>query len=163
MKTKSLTLSGILGAMVLMLLFINNYVPFNRMFLYMIVSFIVSIVIIETNLRYGIMFYLVTAILAFLILPNKTYSIPYIVFFGCYGIIKYFIEKDRNIIVEYLLKFGVFNLLAFIAWQLIKLFIKVKLTIVLVIGAEVLFLVYDFAYSYFIRYYQNNIRKKLRM
>jgi hypothetical protein len=157
MKSKKIALSGILIAFTIILLMLTNYINFNKLFLYSLASLPIAIIIIEFGLKYGVIFYIASSILGAIIVPNKI--IPYILFFGIYGIIKFLIEKDRNIFIELLLKLISFNLLFAIIYFAFKFFIKITIPLwIVIIAAQGVFLIYDYVYSYFIGYYNNKLR-----
>jgi len=167
-KTYKMALSGILGALAVICLFLATVLPTSRLSFYALSSFFISIVIIETGTKAGWLFYIATSLLSVILVPNKLEIIPYVIFFGIYGIIKYHIEKINKLIVEYILKFTYFNLCMAAAVLFIRQVfiesIKIQLPWWLIIAAfEVVFLVYDLAYTMFIAYYKDKLRKRIRL
>lgn len=164
--TFKIALNGILGALAVISLFFATILPTNRLSFYALSSFFISIVIIENGIKYGWLFYMATALLAAVLVPDKLEIIPYVIFFGIYGIIKYHIEKINKLPVEYILKFAYFNLCLAAAILFIRQVfaesIKIALPWWLLIAAfEIVFLVYDVVYTMFISYYKNKLRKKI--
>lgn len=165
-KTFRIALNGILGALTVISLFLATVLPTNRLSFYALSSFFISIVIIENGKKAGWLFYAATSLLAVILVPNKLEIIPYIIFFGIYGLIKYHIEKINKLLVEYILKFAYFNLCLSVAVlfisQVFEDSIKIALPWWLIIAAlEVVFLVYDLVYTMFIVYYKDKLRKKI--
>lgn len=124
--------------------------------------------IIEYNTGAGWLFYAATSLLSFAIVPDKLEILPYVFFFGIYGLIKFYIELIKNIVFEYILKLFYFNICLFAAWYLVKLVfaavIAVKLPLwALIAVLETGFLVYDYAYTLFIVYYRQSLRKILKL
>ncbi len=163
---KKIALGGILGALAVICLFFAVTLPTSRLSLYALSSFFVSVMIIETGISAGCIFYASTSLLSLLLLPDKTGVIPYVIFFGIYGIIKYYIEKLDRLILEYILKFVYFNACLFAAIYAIKSFfmadIKVELPWwVVILLFEVIFLVYDYVYTLFIDYFRKKIKPKM--
>jgi hypothetical protein len=167
-NAKKVALNGILGALSLVSLFLATVIPTNRLALYALSSFFISVAIVESGVKAGWLFYLSTALLALIILPEKLGVVPYVMFFGFYGIAKYYIEKMDKIFLEYILKFIYFNFSLGIAWLLIRQFFIAELTVklpwfVIIIALEIIFLVYDFVYTMFIAYYRDKLKRMLHI
>lgn len=167
-KTFRIALGGILGALTVICLFLASILPTSRLSLYALSSFFISIVVIETGIKAGWIFYVSTALLAGILVPDKLEVIPYVIFFGIYGIIKYHIEAIKKLYVEYILKYAYFNLCMAAAILLIRQVfaesVKIQLPWWLIIAAfEIVFLVYDLVYTMFIAYYKDKLKKKLRL
>jgi len=166
MNTRKTALSGVLLAIVIITLFLATTSPVNEMSLYALSSFFVSVVIVELGIRAGWVFYLASCLLS-LILPNKMALVPYILFFGIYGIIKYYIEKLNRLVLEYVFKLLYFNVfvfaVAFFARGLIPVNLEKYPWWILLAAVEVVFVVYDYAYTLFVQYYMSRIRSKLRV
>jgi hypothetical protein len=175
-NTKKIVLSGILSAMVVLGLFFITILPTGKLSLYALCSFFVSIVIIECNVKAGWIFYGITCLLAIIMIPDKIRIIPYIVFFGIYGIFKFYIEKFNNIILEYILKYIYFNIclvlgliflektvLGYLTLDSIKLPFTASISLwIIVIVFEIIFLIYDYVYTLFIEYYQQRLKRLLK-
>ncbi len=166
-KTKQLALNGILGALAVICLLLANILPTNRISLYALSSFFVSISIIENGIKAGWIFYFATSLLSLIVVPDKLGIVPYVIFFGLYGIIKFYIERLDRLVLEYILKFLFFNACAGIAVVTLSRLFEFKLPEafplwLLIIGAEVVFLIYDLVYTLFINYYKEKIRAKLK-
>lgn len=167
-NSKMLALSGILLALAVLLLFLATILPTNRLSLYALSSFFVSILVIEYGVKAAWLFYSASCLLGLIIVQNKPGLLPYVIFFGIYGIIKYYIEKINNIVIEYVIKIIYFNLCLAAAIFLVKeLFLKeinVKLPWFIIIAAfELIFLVYDYVYTLFIKYYREKLKKLLKV
>ncbi|WP_099189831.1 hypothetical protein [Tepidibacter mesophilus] len=161
--SRKISFLGMLLGINQIMLFFSSIIPGNRLFFLGISSLPVALVIIEFGLKSGIMFYIASALLSFIIIFDKVYLIPYILFFGLYGVIKYLIEKDRNLVFEYTLKLISFNIILTIGYFIVRylIFAKFNMNVVAFILAQVIFLVYDYAYGLFISYYYNKIQGKL--
>lgn len=158
---KKIAFLGILLALNQILLIFSSIFPTNKLFFLGMASLPISIVIIEKGLKSGVLFYIASSILAVILVPNKLYIIPYILFFGIYGLLKYLIEKDRYLALEYIIKIIIFNILFLIGYFIAKNLIFIKLNYIIIIGIQIIFLVYDYAYGVFINYYYKEIRKRI--
>ena len=154
MKSSKLAIGGISVALSLVILYLTNIIPINTLAILTIVSSIIPITIIKTDIKTAIMVYIITSICSFMFLPI-TYSIMYIAIFGIYGIIKCFIERLHNTSLEILLKLVFFNIiLAIVYFALPSILGNIKISILLMfIGANIAFLVYDYALTIVITYF----------
>ncbi len=168
LKAKSIALNGVLGALAVVCMLLANILPTNTISLYALSSFFISISIIEGGIRAGWVFYMATSLLSLIIVPDKLTLIPYVIFFGIYGIVKFYIEKLNRIVIEYISKFVYFNICVIIVFtaadRLLEAVPSVKLPWgILIAAAEIVFFIYDIVYTMFINYYRNKIRAKLKL
>ena len=163
MKSNNIAHSGILIALTLAVLYSASVVPISTLSILTVASCLIPISIIRTSLKHSILIYLSSSILSFFLVPINIW-ILYSLFFGIYGIIKFFIEKLDNLIYEIILKFLTFNILLYIIYIIFKLFIgfKVKLSLwIIILIAQIAFLIYDYALTLIITYFLNKINKHL--
>ena len=167
-NTKKIALNGILGAFAVICTLLAVILPTNKMSFYALSSFFMAVIVIESGIRAGFLFYISTCILSFIIIPDKLGVLPYVIFFGLYGIVKYYIEKLGRIIQEYILKFVYFNICLGIAWFTVSKLFEFSLPVELpwwvpVIGIEVVFFLYDVVYTLFISYYREKLKPRLKL
>lgn len=159
--SKKIAYGGILLAINIILLMIINIIPINTLFLMGLASLIVSIIIMEFGIKSGIAFYLGSIILGFIVMANKSQWILYSLTFGLYGLVKYIIEQNKSIYIEYTLKIVFANVMIFIAYFLIKSFVYIPMNIIILLFAQIIFLLYDYMYTLFIDYYKDKLRRIL--
>ena len=167
LNTKKIALNGILGALAVICLLLATILPTNRLSLYALSSFFIAIVIVEYNSMAGWLFYASTSLLALIIVPEKLGLVPYVIFFGIYGLVKYYIEKLDKLVIEYVLKFLYFNICAGIVLISVSKLFGYVLTAklpwwLLVIALEIVFFIYDYVYTLFIDYYRKKIKPRLK-
>lgn len=148
-RTLFMAKGGIITAIGVILIYLSNIIPGNKLFLLSIASCLIPVAVITTSLKNSFIIYFSTLILAFLMSGLTTAVIAYALFFGLYGIIKYYIEKIRKLPIEILLKLLYFNISLFISYNILKLFtsssLNFKLSIyILIVGAELIFVFYDY-------------------
>lgn len=166
--SKKISLSGIMLALVVVILFAATTLPTSRLSLYTISSFFISILIIEFGVKAGWIFYISSCILTLIVLPDKLGLLPYIFFFGIYGMIKFYIERFNKLALEYILKIVFFNICLFSGLFFIKKFlfngIEIKLPIwLMIIALEIIFIIYDYVYTLFIQYYNQKLKRILKI
>lgn len=157
--SRKVAYSGILLALNIILLLLVNIIPINTLFLLGLASLPIAIVIMEYGPKAGIIFYIGSALLSFIIMVNKVQWILYIFTFGIYGLIKYIIEKDRSFTQEYVLKFLVANILIILVYTILKEFVYIPINIFTVLVFEIAFIIYDIVYSQFIDFYGDKLRR----
>lgn len=164
---KIIALGGVLLALSLVSLYIASFVPGFEITFYTVSSAFVPIMMIESKGRGGWLLYFACSVMALLILPNKVAAVPYIFFFGIYGIIKFYIEKVSLPAVQLLLKFVVFTGIMLIAYNFFYSFFFGVITLkdfapwILLIIGEVFFLFYDIILTGVINYYYRRFYGKI--
>ena len=180
MKSKEITLGGIMVALTSIILYSTSLIPINTLTILTIASAIIPICIIRSDIKTAIFVYIASALIALFIVPINI-SILYAVFFGIYGIINFFSERSRSKL-EVLYKIGFFNIafiIGFILFQnvlginvikgveeILSRFIssdtKMITFVLFLIIANLVFLVFDYALTLIISFYMDRIHKKSR-
>ena len=180
MKSKNISIAGILIAITVVMLYLTSIIPINTIAILTLVSAITPICIMRTNVKNSILVYIAAGIISFFLVPVNI-SILYILFFGLYGIIKFFIEKINNKIVETILKLIFMNLVLFVTIfafenivgldiinqveNIIKNFINTSnINIYKWIGVIIIqpiFIIYDYALTLVITIYIEKIHKRI--
>ena len=163
LKAKDLALGGILTSLTVIVLFINILIPINTFAILTISSCFVPIAIIRSNVRVGIFVYIASSIIGFFLVPLDI-MIPYILYFGIYGLVKFYIEKLRNMPLEILLKLSFSNIMLILGYILFTKFIApINLNIpiwILIILAQIAFLIFDYALTLIITFYISKFHNK---
>ena len=164
LKTKRTAMSGLLLALTIIFLYAESILPTARLSMYALSSFIVSIIIINYSPKAGWFFFVASCLLALIVIPDKIGIIPYVAFFGVYGIIKFYIEKLGKRLPEYLLKLLFYNLVLVLGLLFMRefLFESVKFSgslWILAVLSEIVFLIYDYVYSLFIGFYTSRLSR----
>lgn len=162
----TLALGGIFLALTVVFMFGGSFVPGIELTLYAISSLFVGFMVIEKGPKQGLLLFAAAAILGFVLLPNKLAVVPYLTFFGYYGILKFYIEKLKKPAAQVAAKV-VFYLLILVA--AVKtggaiLFGDIAIPgmqiAVLYIGGALMMLVYDYIYTLAIRIYRERIKRQ---
>ena len=160
--SKKIAYGGMLLALNVVLFLMLNLFPTNTLFLLGLASLPISIIIMDWGPKIGATFYLASIILGFISITNKAHWIIYVFTFGIYGLIKYLIEQDRSIYLEYILKLIYANTALVVVYFIVKQFMYVPTKWYLVLLFQIVFLVYDYAYSQFIDYYNQKLKKIIK-
>ena len=146
---RALTLSAVLAALSVLLLFLGSLFDVTDLAAVMVASFFVVLVVIECRGAWPWLLYVSVSVLSFLLLPGRFVSVEYALFGGIWPILKYWLERLPRL-PSLLLKLLVGNALAaFAAWLGLKFFgLEVPSALWLKIAAVVLWeavlLLYDF-------------------
>ena len=164
--TRKIALTGVLSAIVVSALVLESIAPTGRLGFYVLAAFVLSVILLECGIRFAWAGYIVTSLAGFIAVPEKLNILPYILF-GIYTVVKYHIESLRKVWLEILLKLAAFNLFLWPAWGMAKAFLPESLTMgwgVPVVGAvlQILFLLYDYLFTLWIRFYFEKIAPKVK-
>lgn len=163
LKSRDIAYLGVLLGVNQLFIILSSIIETNTVILFAIAALIVGIIIVEFGGRAGVLFYIASCLLGFFLTFNKVEIITYIIFFGMYSLVKYLIEiKIYNIIVQYLIKFVYFNISLLAMYLVVRIFINLKLLWWMILGAQILFFIYDYAFTQFINYYIDKIKPKVR-
>lgn len=151
---------GLLVALTLIILYFANFLTFNTLFLLGLTSALIPLAIIISDVPTSVLVYVASAMLGYLIIPDKTLWLLYTVVFGPYGIVKLFIEKRNSTIIEIILKLIYFNFVIILSYFLYKSFllptIDIEYSIVMVIlVGNVAFFVFDYVLTVFVNSVRN--------
>lgn len=165
-KTSNLVFGGISVALIILLLYIGSFIITNKVSLMALAIVTGSISYIRGGIRPGVIVYVASSLLAFFLIPNKLYTGIYILF-GIYPLIKLISEKYSTAL-EYTIKYICFNILVITTYFIYSSFIylgpvfeKSYLIIAFLIVIQVLFFIFDFAFTKFIMFVQDRILNKL--
>lgn len=162
LNTKKIATAGALLALAVATLFAASVVPGIELTLYTLSTVYVAIMVIEFTPTAGWLFYFASVMLTWLLLPNKAALIPYTIFFGLYPMIKYYIEfylKKFPQIVQIIAKLIFCNaifMLGFIFFGFVftgTLHLPDAALPIILIGAQVFYLAYDFVLTLIIGFY----------
>mgnify|MGYP000922975256 CR=1 FL=1 len=163
LKSKDVAYLGVLLGLNQLFIILSSVIETNTIILMAAAALIVGIVVVEFGGKAGIVFYIASCILGFFLTFNKVELVTYICFFGLYSIAKHYIEfKIFNKYISYGIKVTFFNISLLLMYLIVKLFIVLALTWWMILAAQVLFIVYDHAFTIFINQYINIIKPKIK-
>ncbi len=163
------SLTAMFASMSLLFLYLASVLPTMRIAMYFLSSVFVMGLVIEEEPGLAILMFICVSLLSLLLMPNPFASaLPYIFFFGHYGIGKYYIQsRVKDKVAAYVLKLIYYNIaLALIYLLAQEIFFKPVLDAgiafwLLIVLAEAAFVLYDFVFDKVTAFYFNNIRRFL--
>ncbi len=165
-KTVKLAISGIYLALTLAMMFAASVIPGIELSILAITSAIGAFVIIESGIKFGVVFYVAASVLGLLIVPNKLQLIPYIMFFGLYPAVKYLAEKLPKAPLQMTVKLAYFVVVLLIAYfALFEVFfsginLHGAMQAVIIPAAIVMFLLLDAILSGIINIYFKKVHSR---
>lgn len=165
-KAPSLVLGGIICALIIMFLYIGSLIPTNKIFLMGISIALGGVSYIKGGIKIGVVVYLASSILGFLLVPNKLFAGIYILF-GIYPLIKLVSERYKTL-TEYIIKYISLNVLTLMAYFIYSniiylgpLFENTYFIIGFILVLQVLIFIFDFAFTKFIMFMEDRVLKKI--
>jgi hypothetical protein len=160
-KTGMITRTAMLAAVNTVLLILGGMIRTNTLTFLVMASIVTAIAVIYINIRYSILLYITTSVIAFIFIPDKSIAVVYAMFFGNFGFIKAFAEKINNLYAQFFIKTSYFLITVYISYLIVgkslidldALMQKYDLPLyIFVIMFILLFNIYDFIYSAVIRF-----------
>lgn len=154
---------GMAVALQLVILYIATMLKLNTIALMVVVSCIEILAVLRCGKTYAGAAFVATAILAWLLVPDKSLAVMYTVFFGWYGIVKSFAERGKSRILEWVIKIVVVNAAFFIGWYVLTAVLnlpagKLHLWVIWTLG-QIAFVAYDLFLSFAIGFYHRKVWK----
>lgn len=160
-NTKRLSRLALLSALGVGFLYLGSLLPTLQLVVLAVAGFLSAVAVMMYSPLWAGAVYAVTAVLALLILPEKSYALYYAAFFGYYPILKSFFEKIRDRKLSWLSKLGAYTA-AFLLWFFLGAGLFLGEAVILrwyilwPLGA-VAFIIYDICLSFLITFYIEKI------
>ncbi len=165
-KTRRLAFCALLSALGVVILYLGAVIEMLDLTVAAIAPLLVMLVIVEVGGYWKWLVYLVTGLLALLLLPQKTGAVIYLLCTGFYPIAKQRIEAKLPRWLGILAKLALFNLSALLIFLLIKAFaIQVDIGMAWYFALallEVTFLLYDIVLTRVLTAYLFKWRRRFR-
>jgi len=168
-QIKYLTLSAMLCALGVIILALGSFFEVVDLTVAVLASFLCIWAVIEMGGIYPWMIWIVTSIVAFLLLPLKTPALFYAIAFGFYPIIKEKAEKKNNLF-SWVIKLITFHVsMAFILvglWILTPALLgdlQIPFMIAFYVACLVIFVIYDLALTRVITFYFARLRHRFQI
>ncbi|MBC5731051.1 hypothetical protein [Pseudoflavonifractor hominis] len=164
---REVALPAVLAALSLLLLYGASIAPSGRMGLVALSGLVTAAAVVSGGLHAGLLCYGAAGILGLLLVPDKGSALLYLLFFGVYPVIKSRAERLRTRLAEYGLKLLCFNLALTILWFGFRgLFLPflpeaLRMTALVYLVGNPVFLVYDFGCSKAISLYVARLGRRL--
>lgn len=166
-----MVISAMLCAVSVILLMLGSFLTVIDVSVAVIASLLCIWAVIEIGGFYPWLIWIVTSILALLLVPHKAPALYYAFFLGYYPIVKEKIERKFALTASIALKLATFHVSLLLMLLGMKLFVPAMLSslawnwflIVLYVAAIVTFLLYDYALTKLISGYLAKLRKHFQL
>ena len=127
----------------------------------------------QINKKWGLLSYIASAMLCFILIPEIEADLYYLFFFGYYPIIKEYVEKIRPKFLAFIAKLAIFNIAVVIAFLILSNIMNLEqileglesfgdLAVYVLWGAaNIAFVFYDFALKYIFYAFRKWIKPKM--
>ncbi len=164
-RTKKLAAAAIMCALGFVILLLGSVITVLDLTAVAIASFVVIMAVIELGGAYPYLIWLVTGILAVLLLPDKFGAVMYLCFGGIYPILKAMFERLHPL-VSWIVKLSAFNTMLTLAVILANFILGLPdtglgFTVPLYLVCNVAFVLYDIASTQLITLYLIKLRYRL--
>lgn len=166
-NTKAVAFSGLSTALIVILLFLASIIDVLDYTASAICGLIVTFIIVEFGAKSALCVYLASSVLSLMLIPSKIAALLFIAFCGWYSFVKRYLERIREPF-SFVLKLFIFNAVLFLIIAVTKWvfmiddFSFLTLTVVL-ITANVSFVLYDLLITKLIWLYVNVYRKRFKI
>jgi len=162
------SLTAMFASMSLLFLYLASVLPTMRIAMYFLSSVFVMGLVIEEEIGLAVLMYIGVSLMSLLLMPNILRVLPYVFFFGHYGIGRYYIQtRIKDKIAGYIVKLLYYNVALGLVYLLAQQIIYEDVLStgmafwLFVVLAEVAFVIYDFLFDKVTKFYFNNLRRWL--
>ena len=167
-----IALAGGLAAVALVIQLLASLIPSGWTAMAAVAGLAVAVAVSAAGYMAGILCYVVSGVLSLLLLPAKHVVILFVCLFGIYPLVKSLLERLKVRAAEYLLKLVFFNLVFSLLYLLAyQIFFQsaaeawsypVPFLPILFVAGNVIFLIYDYAFSKVMSLIQARLIPQLR-
>lgn len=171
-NTSSVAIGGILTAISVLIIYLSTILPYLELVIPAFAGSLLIIFLAEGNVKWSVLVYITVSILSFIVVPNKEAVLMYIFFFGYYLIVKYVLEKKLNKKICLFIKLLIFNVSMIVSNVLLIYVFNIPFeemerygkygVIILLILANIFFVIYDISLNKYIILYNVRFRKVFR-
>lgn len=163
---KKLTVSAILTALCVLLLYLGCVVPNLGISLVAAAALLPAVSVIHCGCIWAAGVYAASGFLALLLLPDKSCAVWFLTVLGHYGILKSLIEQLKRPVFEWILKLAVFGVCICVIYFLFRTaFVRMLPqygAMLLFAVLAVCFVLYDIAFSALISFYCRRIKPHIQ-
>jgi len=166
-KTRVLTLSAVFSALSLIFLYFASIWPTGRFGFVAVSSLFAAAAVVDAGLLPGLYVYIICSILGLLLIPDRSATLLYVLFFGYYPAAKYLFERAGSLLLQWFLKLLMFNMALTVLWALLKMLVfgfggYEPGALMIYAGSNIVFVVFDYGYSKLIMFYTERVSKHLK-
>ena len=163
-STRTMAFLAVFTALGVVFLYLSCIIPTGQLGFIALASICGVAAVIEAGAGGGAALFAMTALLAFLILPNKLNAAIYACFFGWYPIMKLFAERIRSVSLQWAVKLAFFNAaLSVLIFAVQVAFFSFDASVpVIYLIMKAVFIVFDVGVTQIIGFYCKKIGPKMK-
>lgn len=162
-ESSKMARGGLYTSLGTLLIYLAKVLPTSKLAILTVVACIIPLSILTIGIKHSTVVFIATTILGFLF-GGTSYAFSYLIFFGAYGFIKLFIERLNKAPIEIILKLIYFNIALFLLYNIASVLFVGQIfnfsLIWLILGAQVAFFIYDYAFTLAIAFINEKLLKK---
>lgn len=168
LKAKQTAAAAVFTALMVVLVYLSAVFPTMSMSIIAIAGVISAVLVSEYGITTAAMAYVSASVLMFVLVPDKSNALLFAIVFGIYPVLQNLIERVKHKWLTWVIKIAVANFIFLITWILFKtLFFTdaeglIGLTWLLLIAANVIFIMYDICLKKLVFFYKIRIAKRIR-
>ena len=154
------------AALTLLTVYLANVLPALRITFYFVSSVFIMGTMMERKTAGAFISFIAVLLIGFLIVPVKLGMLPYLFFFGHYGIFKFYVDGSRQRAGALVMKLVYFNICAALMYFFTDGWLTALFPIQipwwgLLIAGEFIFLLYDWLFTKVSQWYYGALRGRL--
>lgn len=169
-KASKIALCGVCGSLSIVIMMISSVVPIASIALPAISGCVLIPVVAFASVKYAYMVYAVVSVLSFLLVADREAVLIYVLFFGYYPALFATLSKIQNSVISWFVKLIIFNAAAVLDYFIVTAIFMIPqdlpdffgryALLILLVFANVVFILYDIALKglidfYFQRFHHN--------
>ena len=162
--SQRVTLAAMTISLTLVCVYLSSIVPAGRLGFLFLSSIFIAMLMVERETALAVMAFVGTSLLGLLLVNDKVLILPYVFFFGYFGIAKEYLERIQDRVLCWAVKLLYFNaalaLLYFFTMHV--LFPNLTLTFPvywLILPAQAVFILYDWLFTRAVHFYMDRLRR----
>lgn len=164
-RTYNIVLGGIIAAMSIVIMLLTIILPIAEFVFPALSGILLVCTVFEIGEKWSYVIFAAVSILSFILLPDKSPALYYILFLGHYPITKSYIERIKSKPIKWTVKLVIFNILAAVTALLVKFILKIDtfsqmyMYLLMAVALNAAFIIYDIALNKMVLMYRLKWRK----
>lgn len=165
----NIAFSAIISSVCVVLMLLCRFISITDYAVSAVCGLLIGVVVIESGKRWALASYIVVSVLG-LIFGGNECAVTFIIFLGYYPVIKVWLDSI-NKVISYIIKFLIFNSMIIGAYYILDALKFIPLDEIAILGqytnlvililANVAFLIYDFAFNGIMSLYYNKLHHRV--
>ncbi|MPM80950.1 hypothetical protein SDC9_128001 [bioreactor metagenome] len=166
--SKRVAICGLMSALCIVSLSLSAMIPTLKLTSLVLSGLFIAATVMQTGMAAAFCVYTATSLIAFFLLPVKTVSVLFILFFGLYSLLLPLIGKMKNILNRIIFKYAYLNIIILISVFFLKQFFRLQIPqefakiIMMYLALIALFTIYDYLITRLTVYFISKFFKHIK-